>query len=162
MAMSGKIYMTPEGITELKQELEHLTTIGRRDVAHKLGTAADDGDLSENAAYDQAKEDQGKLEGRILEITEILRRAVPLQEATRGRDSSQVGIGSKVTVKEVSDEDEEHETYVIVSPVEAAPRQGRISHESPVGRALLNRMVGDQVPVTTPAGDRLLTIISIG
>jgi transcription elongation factor GreA len=154
---SKEVYLTPEGIAKLREEYENLTTVGRQEVAGRLGTAADDGDLSENAAYTAAKEEQGVLEGRIAELKQILSRAVPIHEAGSA-DTTRVSIGS--TVSAVDEEDEE-ETYMIVSPHEAAPREGRISHESPVGRALLDKTVGDEVTIDVPAGTRTLRITRI-
>jgi transcription elongation factor GreA len=151
------VYLTAEGIAKLRDEYEHLTTVGREQVAHRLGTAADDGDLSENAAYDAAKEEQAVLEGRIAELKKILTKAVPIEEAG-GADTSRVRIGTTVTAV---DEEDEEETYMIVSPLEAAPREGRISHESPVGRALLNKAIGDEVTIEVPAGKRTLRITGI-
>jgi transcription elongation factor GreA len=154
---SKEVYLTPEGIAKLREEYEYLTTVGRQEVAGRLGTAADDGDLSENAAYTAAKEEQGVLEGRIAELKLVLSRAVPIHEAGSA-DKTRVSIGS--TVSAIDDEDEE-ETYMIVSPHEAAPREGRISHESPVGRALLDKTVGDEVTIDVPAGTRTLRITRI-
>jgi transcription elongation factor GreA len=154
---SQDVYLTPEGIAKLREEYEYLITTGRQEVAHRLGAAADDGDLSENAAYDAAKEEQGLLEGRIAELKRVLSHAVPIHEAGSA-DKTRVTIGSTVTA---IDEEDEEETYMIVSPHEAAPRNGRISHESPVGRALLDRAVGDEVLIEVPAGTRTLRITGI-
>ncbi|GAC1431120.1 MAG: transcription elongation factor GreA [Chloroflexota bacterium] len=151
------VYLTAEGIAKLREEYEYLTTTGREQVAMRLGTAADDGDLSENAAYDAAKEEQATLEGRIAELKKVLSKAVPI-EAAGGADTSRVRIGSKVTAV---DEEEEEETYMIVSPLEAAPLAGRISHESPVGRALLDKVVGNEIKIDVPAGTRTLRIVRI-
>ena len=157
--ISRQIYITTEGIAKLREEYAHLTTVGRQEVAARLGAAADDGDLSENAAYDAAKEDQSVLEGRIAQLEQTLRHAVPIEQAA-GTDKSRVGIGSTVTVVDVDEQDEE-ETYMIVSPVEAAPLKGRISHDSPMGRAILDRALGDEVKFEAPGGSRTLRITSV-
>ena len=117
--------------------------------------AIKDGDLSENAAYTAAKEDQGHLEGRIAYIQVSLRRAVLIDE---GPSTGKVALGSKVTVE---DEDGEM-TYQIVGPLEAAPTQGRISNESPVGRALLGHAAGDEVSFETPGGTMRMRILNVG
>ncbi len=157
MPANKEVYLTAEGIAKLREEYEHLTTVSRQEVANRLGAAADDGDLSENAAYDAAKEQQSELEGRIAQLQQTLRHAVPIEQVVR-TDKSRVSIGSTVTAV---DEEGEEETYMIVSPVEASPPNGRISHESPVGRALLNRAVGDDVLIELPAGTRTLRVTSI-
>jgi len=134
------VYLTAEGRRRLEEELEHLTTVERPNIAARLGSAIKDGDLSENAAYTAAKEDQGHLEGRIAQIQASLRRAVLIEQKETG---GRVDLGSKVTVE---DEDGEM-TYQLVGPLEAAPAEGRISYESPVGRALRGHAAGDTVTV---------------
>ena len=114
------------------------------------------GDLSENADYISAKEDQGFLEGRILELESIMRNYIIIDETPKKRDT--VDIGSHITVQE---DDYPAETYYMVGPKEADPRNNRISHESPIGRALLGRRAGDTITASTPGGDIRLKILSI-
>jgi transcription elongation factor GreA len=148
------IYLTAEGRSRLEQELEHLTTVERPQIAARLHSAIKDGDLSENAAYTAAKEDQGHLEGRIAHLQASLRKAVLIEQGT---NDGRVALGSKVTVED----DEDVFTYQLVGPMEAAPAQGRISNQSPVGRALLGHAAGDEVTVETPDGPSTMRIISV-
>ncbi|MEJ5203227.1 MAG: transcription elongation factor GreA [Anaerolineales bacterium] len=149
-------YLTAEGVKRLSEELEYLKGPAREALAKRLRAAIQQGDLSENADYIAAKEEQGFLEGRILKLESLLRNAVVIDDTTKNRD--EVGIGSRVTIQE---EDFEPETYQLVGPTEADPAQGRISHESPIGRALMGRRPGDTVSVETPAGTVYLKIINI-
>ena len=151
---SEAVYLTADGRRRLEEELEHLTTVERSTLADRLNVAIKDGDLSENAAYTAAKEDQGHLEGRIAQIQASLRRAVLIDE---GASTGKVALGARVTVE---DEDGEM-TYQIVGPLEAAPAQGRISNESPVGRALLGHKAGDDISIETPGGTTSMRIVSV-
>src|SRR5512146_1905253 len=144
--MPEPTYLTPEGADKLKRELEELRGPRREELSKRLRSAIQMGDLSENADYKKAKEDQGFLEGRIQEIEAILRNAVTIEKKT-GSDT--VAIGSHVTIQE---EGEPAETYHLVGPTEADPRSGRISHESPIGKALLDKRVGDDAQAETPGG----------
>src|SRR5512147_346048 len=144
--MSTPSYLTPEGEAKLKAELEELKGPRREELSQRLRSAIQMGDLSENADYHKAKEDQGFLEGRIKELENILRNAVTIEKSA-GQDS--VFIGAHVTIQEGS---EEPETYHLVGPTEADPRKGRISHESPIGRALMDKKVGDIAEAETPSG----------
>lgn len=148
------VYLTAGGRRRLEAELEHLVTVERAGIAARLHSAIKDGDLSENAAYTAAKEDQGHLEGRIAQIKTSLRHAVLIDEtATNGK----VSLGSKVTV-----EDEDGVlTYQVVGPLEAAPAQGRISNQSPVGRALMGHVAGDEVVIETPDGPNIMRIVNV-
>jgi len=153
--MIGKpVPLTVEGRSEIEAELAHLRTVRRQEIAAAIGAAAEDGDLSENAAYDHAKEEQALLEGRIATLEHHLRNAV-LIEAASSHDTVQ--LGAKVTIEE----DGEEETYSIVGPLEAAPLKGRISNESPIGKALLNHKTGDTVRVMAPSGERSIRIVAI-
>jgi len=125
-------------------------------LAKRLRAAIQQGDLSENADYIQAKEEQGFMEGRILELTQILSNVITIEENHGVRES--VDIGAKVTIQEDSYPEE---TYFLVGPTEADPRHGKISHASPIGQALLGHKVGDMVGVTTPAGEIRLKILRI-
>jgi transcription elongation factor GreA len=145
--MNNKHYLTPEGEKALRIELAQLKGPERDALSRRLRDAIQMGDLSENADYHKAKEDQGFLEGRILELEYILHNAEIIDRENVGRDKVDVGV--HVTVQE---EDFTPETYFIVGAKEADPRNGKISNESPVGKALLGRKVGDEVSVSTPAG----------
>lgn len=148
-------YLTPEGEARLKAELEELKGPRREELSQRLRAAIQMGDLSENADYHKAKEDQGFLEGRIQEIEAILRNSAII-EANDNTDV--VSIGSHVTIQEG---DFDPETYHLVGPAEADPRKGKISHESPIGRALLQRIVGDVVAAETPSGKIEFKILKI-
>jgi transcription elongation factor GreA len=150
-----RIYLTPEGEAKLRAELEELKGPRRDELALRLRSAIQMGDLSENADYKKAKEDQGFLEGRIQEIEAILRNAVTIEKKA-GSDT--VVIGSHVTIQE---EGEPAETYHLVGPTEADPRSGRISHESPIGKALLDKRVGDDAQAETPGGIITFKILKI-
>jgi transcription elongation factor GreA len=149
-------YLTAEGLERIQKEFEELKGPRRQELSARLRAAIQQGDLSENADYIQAKEDQGFLEGRILELDAILRNVVIIDEKPRLRVS--VEIGAHVTIQE---DDFPPETYHLVGPKEANPSQGKISHESPIGRSLMGHRVGDEVIVETPAGHITLKITKI-
>ena len=153
--MPEPTYLTEEGVAKLKQELEELKGPRRDELARRLRSAIQMGDLSENADYHKAKEDQGFLEGRIQAIEYMLRNAVII-EANGRRDA--VGIGSHVTIQEG---DSPEETYHVVGAKEADPRNGRISNESPIGRALMDHKVGETVEAETPGGRIRFRILRI-
>jgi transcription elongation factor GreA len=148
-----KMYqITDEGKRELETELEELK--GRRGaVADKIAEARDFGDLSENAEYDSAREEQGLLESRIAEIEDILLNA----ELIKAVKSSKVNLGSKVELKT----GKKSVTYTVVGPVEADPLEGKISNESPIGEALMGKKVGDNASITTPKGEIVYEIVAI-
>ena len=152
--MTQPNYLTAEGEEKLQAELKELKGPRREELAERLRSAIQMGDLSENADYHKAKEDQGFLEGRIQEIEAILRNSVIIEKT----NSDSVTIGSHVTIQE---EDFDPETYHIVGPTEADPRQGRISHESPIGVALLNKKVGQVAEAETPGGKIKFKIIKV-
>ena len=152
--MSQKTYLTPEGEAKLKAELAELTGIRREELSQRLRSAIQMGDLSENADYHKAKEDQGFLEGRIQEIEAVLRTAVIIEN----KHTDYVTVGSHVTVQE---EDFEPEVFYVVGGKEADPRIGRISNESPIGSALMNHKVGDEVQAETPGGKIKFKIIKV-
>ena len=141
------IYLTTEGAEKLRQELDRLVNVKRPALAKRLRKAIEQGDLSENADYKVAKEEQGFLEGRIQEIEATLRRAEIIQERA---PTGEVALGSRVTV--VEEGTEETEVFRIVGVAEADPIDGKVSHKSPLGRALLGRRVGDVVTVKAPGG----------
>lgn len=149
-------YLTAEGAARLKDELAYLKGPGREDLSKRLRAAIQLGDLSENADYISAKEEQGFLEGRIQELDFILGNAVIIDDMVMENDK--VSIGSRITIQE---ESYDPETYHMVGPKEADPRDGRISHESPIGRALLGHKVGDVVTAQTPNGSIVFKIIRI-
>ena len=148
-----KLYqITEEGKKELELELTDLK--GRRGaIAEKIANARDFGDLSENAEYDSAREEQGLVESRIAEIEDILLNA----ELIKSGNKSKVGLGSKVELKTGA----KTVTYYVVGPVEADPLEGKISNESPIGLALMDKKVGDVANITTPKGDISYEIVSI-
>ena len=150
-----EVYLTSEGAEKLQAELDELKGPKREEMAKRLRSAIQMGDLSENADYHKAKEDQGFMEGRIQELEYLLKNARIIDD-TVPTDSIQVG--SHVTVQEGNDPEE---TYMLVGAAEADPRNGRISNESPIGSALLGRRVGDTVSVTTPGGELKLKILKI-
>jgi transcription elongation factor GreA len=154
--MNKVSYLTEEGRDKLKAELEELSGPVRIELAKRLRSAIQMGDLSENADYKQAKEDQGFIEGRIQQLIQILGNVVIIQENDAPKDTVQ--IGSKVTIQEPG---EDKETYLLVGPQEADPAKGRISYSSPIGEALLNHKVGETVTANTPAGPINFKILEI-
>jgi len=151
-----QIFLTPEGRTKLEAELDNLKTVRRSQVAEAIHSAKEEGDIMENSAYDEAKNEQAFVEGRIMTIEQMLKNAVMIDEI---RATGIVGIGSIVSVIERGDRDGEE--YQIVGSAEADPTKGRISNESPVGRALLGKRVNDEVQVKIPDGVRHLKITEI-
>jgi transcription elongation factor GreA len=154
--MSDGPFLTAEGATRLKAELEEMKGSAREEMAKRLRAAIQMGDLSENADYHKAKEDQAFLEGRIQEIEYLLKNATIIEETERPKD--EVAIGATVTVQE---QDYEPERYYLVGAKEADPRNGRISNESPIGSALIGGKVGDVVTVRTPGGELRFKILKI-
>jgi transcription elongation factor GreA len=155
--MQNKVYLTPEGLEKLRQELDHLVNEKRPALAERLHHAIQQGDLSENADYQTAKEEQAFLEGRIQELESMLLDAVIIEQGQGPKD--EVGLGSRVTV--IEEGEDEPETYVIVGAAESDPTGGRISNESPIGKALLARKVGERVVVRVPVGEIVLKITAI-
>jgi len=151
------VYLTEEGIAKLKQELEELVNVRRPALAERLRKAIQQGDLSENADYISAKEEQGFLEGRIQQLEAMLRNAEIIQPAGV---SDKVLLGSRVTV--VEEGAGEPELFQLVGPAEADPAAGKISYESPMGQALVGCKVGDQFKVDAPAGEIKFKVVSIG
>jgi transcription elongation factor GreA len=151
--MKKTYQITEQGKSELEKELAALKS-RRGEIAQKIADARDFGDLSENAEYDAAREEQGLLETRIAEIEDIVTNA----EIIKSSRKQTIGLGSKVELttngKTVS--------YVIVGPVEADPLEGKVSNESPIGMALFGKKVGDEATITTPKGEIIYTVASIG
>lgn len=148
--------LTLEGREKLQKELEFLVNVKRPEVAEAIHSAKEEGDISENSAYDAAKEQQAFVEGRIMQIEQMLKNAEIIANPS---SNGIVALGSKVTVVERGSQDKEE--YQIVGPAEADPAKGRISNESPVGRALMGKKKGDPILVKTPAGERQLKLIDV-
>jgi transcription elongation factor GreA len=151
MHNNDAVYLTNEGRRKLQDELEELVQVRRPLVADMIRDAKEAGDISENAGYDEAKGQQAMVEGRIRHLEELLARAEAIEHNPNSRH---VGLGSHVTVEEVGAA-EPDETFHIVGSAEASPSDGRISNESPLGKAILGRKVGDTVSYKTPGGDTL-------
>lgn len=149
----NEILLTPEGAEKLRAELKHLTEVKRPELAQRLRHAVQQGDLAENADYHMAKEQQAFLEGRILELETTLKHATIVEDGRR--PSGVVAIGSRVTIIE---EGADPEVFILVGVQEANPREGKISHESPIGRALMGRKAGEVVQAETPGGTVRLRI----
>ena len=155
--MAKEYKLSAERLEELKSELTYLKTVREKEVADQIKEARSFGDLSENSEYDEAKNEQGKLYSRIAELENILANCVVIEE--HATDPNTVRLGSRITVKDSVTGDEE--TYQVVGSQEADPMNGRISEDSPFGRALLGRAVGDKVQVDAPAGVLRYQILEI-
>jgi transcription elongation factor GreA len=153
--MAQQTYLSPEGIKALKKELQELKTAKRQEIAQRLQEAKELGDLSENAAYFEAKEAQSLNETRIAELEELLKTAVIIETPTA---EDAVRIGSTVEVKSSQNGTE---TFTIVGSAEAKPAEGKISNESPLGRAFLNHRAGDEIDIKTPGGTVKYKILKI-
>ena len=154
--MAKTVQLTAAGLEKLKKELETLKTQGRTDIAEKIRVARGYGDLSENSEYDEAKNEQAKMEARIIELEKMLENAQIIEEV---ENTDTVTVGVTVTV---FDEDFEEEiTYRVVGPAEADPMNGLISDDSPVGRALVGAKVGDSVVAEAPVGEIRFRVVSI-
>jgi transcription elongation factor GreA len=154
--MPKDVILTPEGLANLKSELETLSTVRRREVAARIKEAREFGDISENAEYDDAKNEQAMLEARIAQLEDRLRSATVIDSSDL--DTETVHVGSTVHVEDTAGK---ASLYTIVGSAEASPGQHKLSNESPVGRALLGRRIGDEVSFTTPKGQRKLKITKI-
>jgi len=146
--MQRDVLLTPEGLDKLKDEIEHLSTVKRREVAERIKEAREFGDISENSEYDDAKNEQAMLEARIASLEEKLRSASVIKASEL--DSNVVRVGSLVSVKDEGSG--KSLKYTIVGSTEANPSENRLSNESPVGKGLLGRKKGDAVKVTLPNG----------
>ena len=149
------VFLTQEGRDKLETELKHLRDVRRPQVAERIKTAKEFSDTMDNAEFEEAKNEQAFVEGRILTLEKMIANAVII-ESDHGHET--VKLGSSVTVV---DEEGERVEYTIVGSAEVNPRQGKISNESPVGRALLGRRVGEQIEVVVPAGVLRLSVVSI-
>jgi transcription elongation factor GreA len=154
---NGPVYVTVEGLQELKEELKELKEVKRPALAERLHFAIKQGDLSENADYIAAKEEQGFLEGKIREIEEKIRNAEVIDRSKTA--VGEVGLGAKVTVKEEGYD--ATEVYHVVGATEADPAKGKISNESPLGQALMGHEEGDIVEVRAPAGTLRFKIVDV-
>ena len=157
MSQSKKFIMTYEGVKKLEEELEYLKTVRRKEITEKIKVALGYGDLSENSEYDEAKNDQAFNEGRIIQLENMLKNAVVVDESEIPTDKVSVGSIVKVMDYEFDEEVE----YAIVGSAEADPMNFKISNESPVGSALLGKKVGDVVEVTVPSGVSKFEILEI-
>ena len=149
-------FLTPQGLDQLKEELSHLRTVRRQEVAARIHKASETGGTVDNAEYDEAKNEQAFTEGRIRDLENIVSNAVVASSKKGRRDT--VEFGSSVTVAAAGGNKRQ---YTVVGSAETAPLEGKISNESPVGRALLGRKVGDEVEVETPSGVTKLKVTKI-
>jgi transcription elongation factor GreA len=148
-------YLTRQGYQKLQEELEYLRTVKRHEVAQRLHEAMEGGELIEDAEYEAAKNEQAFVEGRIQELEILLANARLIDE---GGHRDVVQVAAKVTIQE---DDNDPETYTIVGPAEASPREGRISNESPLGRALMDHRAGDLVKVDAPGGTFYVKVLKV-
>ena len=155
--MQKDVILTPEGLEKLKQEIEHLSVVRRREVAERIKEAREFGDISENSEYDDAKNEQAMLEARIASLEEKLRSASVIDASEL--DSDVVRVGSHVSVKDEGSG--KTLKYTIVGSTEANPSENRLSNESPVGKGLLGRKKGEKVTVPTPRGSVMYQIVKI-
>lgn len=152
------VYLTHEGYAQLQQELEQLKTVRRHEVARRLHDALKEGELIENAELEDARREQAFVEGRVYTLEQMLRSSVIIEE--NGQHEDRVIVGSRVKVQEEGQDFPEE--YFVVGSAEADPVQGKISNESPLGKALLGKKVGDKATVQAPDGDIVFKILSIG
>jgi len=155
--MSNKIYLTNEGFLELEEELNHLKEVKRPEIIKALKDARALGDLSENADYDAARDEQAQVEGRITELEKILETA----ELIEKRDNDTAGLGSTITIKYIDEDDDEVEEYRIVGSREADPSNNKISNESPLARAIMGAKKGAVCTVESPNGNYSVEIVEI-
>lgn len=151
----GATLLTPEGYQKLQEELEYLRNVKRKEVAERLHEAMEGGELIEDAEYEAAKNEQSFVEGRIQELENLLANARVIENTGKFEVAQ---LGARVTIQENSSEPEE---YIIVSSAEANPREGRISIESPIGRALINKRAGEEVKVEAPGGSFTVHLLKV-
>ena len=157
MSQAKKFIMTYEGVKKLEEELEYLKTVKRKEITERIKVALGYGDLSENSEYDEAKNDQAFTEGRIIQLENMLKNAVVVDESEIPKDKVSVGSIVKVMDYEFDEEVE----YTIVGSAEADPMNFKISNESPVGSALIGKKVGDVVEVAVPSGMSKFEVLEI-
>ena len=155
--MSNKVYLTNEGFLEIEEELNHLKEVKRPEIIKALKDARALGDLSENADYDAARNEQAQIEGRIAELEKILETA----EIIEKRDTDKVGLGTTVKIKYLEEDDEDVEEYRIVGSKEADPSNNKVSNESPLAKGIMGARVGDECVVESPNGSYRVEIIEI-
>jgi len=148
------VYVSAEGLQKLEEELEHLRTARRKEIAERIHAAMEFGDYSENSELEDAKNEQAFMEGRILTLEQMLKNAVVIDQ---NGHHDKVELGSHIVVEV----DGERENYTVVGSAEANPAEGRISNESPVGRALLGHRAGDKVRAVVPAGEIDMKIVAV-
>ena len=152
-----KNYLTAEGFADLKKEYEELSKLKRPEIVNRVAQARDMGDLSENAEYSAAREELSFIDGRIEELEELLKQAIVIKEEKKTSGVRVIAIGSKVSLTC----NNKQEDYTLVGEWEANPTAKKISHESPLGKALLGKSIGAKVEVEAPAGKIIYTIVSI-
>jgi len=157
--MPNSNFLTKEGFQKLQEELEYLRTKKRMEVADRLHEAMEGGELIENAEYEAAKNEQAFVEGRIQELEVLLATAQIIEDGGKPKKNEAIQVGAKVTIKEGNFE---AETFTIVGAAEANPREGKISNESPIGKAILGHKLGDVVKVETPGGTYNVKIVKVG
>ena len=155
--MSNKVYLTNEGFLEIEEELNHLKEVKRPEIIKALKDARALGDLSENADYDAARNEQAQIEGRISELEKILETAELIEKT----DTDKVGLGTIVTVRYLDEDDDDTEEYKIVGSKEADPSNNKISNESPLAKAILGARAGDERTVESPNGSYRVEIVEI-
>ena len=155
--MSNKVYLTNEGFLEIEEELNYLKEVKRPEVIKALKDARALGDLSENADYDAARNEQAQVEGRISELEKILETA----EIIEKRDTDKVGLGTTVKIKYLEEDDDDIEEYRIVGSKEADPSNNKVSNESPLAKGIMGARVGDECVVESPNGSYRVEIIEI-
>lgn len=155
---SKTIYLTKEGLADLQKEYDELTKVKRPEVLDRVTAARNQGDLSENAEYTAARDELNFIDGRVEELEELLKQVKVIEDTTKGGGAhAEVALGSKVTVKVGSKE----ELFTVVGEWEADPASKKISHESPLGKALMGKAKGDKVEVDAPAGKVMYTVVSV-
>ncbi|SHN10120.1 transcription elongation factor GreA [Gracilibacillus kekensis] len=157
MPEEKEFYMTEEGLQKLENELEYLKIERRQEVVERIKIARDFGDLSENSEYDAAKDEQAFVESRIVQVENMIRNAVIIQDENVSPDI--VSLGRTITFQELPDGEEE--SYTIVGSAEADPFEGKISNDSPIAKSLLGHSIGEEVVVPTPAGEMNVKIINV-
>ena len=150
--------ITAEGLQKLEEELAQRKSVIREEILERIKEARAQGDLSENSEYDQAKEDQGKNESRIVELEQMIKTAVIIDTSTSSKEGK-VSLGCTVVLKDM--ETDEEETYTVVGTTEADPFDNKISNESPVGKAVIGKKIGDVVVAVTPAGELSYKILEV-
>jgi len=161
MEQTKEVLLTEEGFKKIEDELEMLKTVRRKEVAERIKIAISFGDLSENSEYDEAKNEQAQVEERIMKLENILRHAVVIDESAIDGNTVTVGSVVKIEFQAPNEEEVDEDEYTIVGSAEADPAEGKISNESPIGRALLGKNAGDKVEVQVPDGIAKIKVIEI-